>query len=515
MKGIRKSACLLLVLPALLLSSCASRKIPETTSEDWCLYARNMDGTRMVVNGYGQPEYDYAFDRKGNVIDIDRNILIGAENVSDFIEVEEIVPEDESLLEIRLDTKIVEVENGAAGKYTGSGGERMRIEEAVPQTVRLRLELLPENAMCRCVNVTSEGGAVELSGADSGGVVSLTAPEGKNFVDLDVTALDEGSAVITAASADGNVTEKFEVSVTRNETPVNEEDFRTPPTPAPEPNGITAVQGFDSVTVETALSGGSPDAIDTTENTPGWITGNRVNLRKEPGTTSEILGTYSGGKELAVLGSRNGWSKVQIDGKTGYVRSVYVVLTDPNEDPEKETDPAAENRTAAVSAGRSGSSAGNGSAGTSAPVNLNALVAANDGGDHGYAFSAEAEPLGSGEHAHDFQIASVVDPTEKADGYTVYTCSCGATYKGNYTAAGGSADGHVHDDTVSVVPPTCTGIGYTEHTCSCGETWRDGFLSALGHSFLQETLEDGSVRYTCTVCGEVFTEEAEPEGFDE
>ncbi len=528
----KRFACLLLTLAVLVsMSACSlGTKIPDATSEDWSLYAKYIEGSKMVVNGYGQPEYDYAFDKKGNVIDINKTIIIGAENVADFIDIESITLDDEKALEIMLDTQIKEVENGSSGALYGDSATA-RVEEPISKNVRVQFNLNPENAMCKSVIASCEdAGAIELSGVDSEGKVTLHADEETSYVVLDFIAKDEGAAKISMASEDGNTTEEFNVTVTLNDTPINEDAFQNsmsvPPTL--ESNDVIAVQGSGEVSVDTVVT--VSDAIPTTENTPGWVNGSKVNLREEPTTTSNILGTYTSGKPLAVLGSANGWSKVQIEGKIGYVKTVYVTLTDPNPavvtgNGQNNTNQQAVNGVAGsstvVSSTNNGTysnysggtasgsqSSGTGSNGTSNPTDLQAPIASNDGQDHGYAFSTEAEPLGSASHEHDFKIASVVDPTESSKGYTVYVCSCGATYRGDFTDyIGESSKEHVHSYTDKVVEPTCEEIGYTIHTCPCGDSYKDSFVNAKGHSFVTRVLEDGSVEYTCSVCGYSFVEE--------
>jgi uncharacterized protein YkwD len=64
--------------------------------------------------------------------------------------------------------------------------------------------------------------------------------------------------------------------------------------------------------------------ILTTVSTPGWISGNDVNFRELPGMGGEVITSYDRGKALTILGSENGWTKVQIDGIVGYVKSEYV-----------------------------------------------------------------------------------------------------------------------------------------------------------------------------------------------
>lgn len=56
-------------------------------------------------------------------------------------------------------------------------------------------------------------------------------------------------------------------------------------------------------------------------NALGSVTGDRVNIREKPNTTSDILATYSQDTVMTVIGINNGWYKVRHDGFTGYIRS--------------------------------------------------------------------------------------------------------------------------------------------------------------------------------------------------
>ena len=154
----------------------------------------------------------------------------------------------------------------------------------------------------------------------------------------------------------------------------------------------------------------------------------------------------------------------------------------------------------------------------------------------------ETEPLG-----HDY-VGVVTKPTCLEKGYTTYTCSrCEDTYTGDETDALG------HDYVGVVTKPTCTEKGYTTFTCSrCEDTYVGDETDALGHTDVideaveptctqtgltegshcavcgetivaQETVpmadhdyvaditaptctKDGSVTYTCSCCGDTYTE---------
>lgn len=69
---------------------------------------------------------------------------------------------------------------------------------------------------------------------------------------------------------------------------------------------------------------------------------------------------------------------------------------------------------------------------------------------------------------------------------------------------------HTHSYTPTVVPPTCTEGGYTIYTCSCGDSYRDDETAALGHDwYVVETLEnvvyESYSHHTCADCGFDFT----------
>ena len=55
------------------------------------------------------------------------------------------------------------------------------------------------------------------------------------------------------------------------------------------------------------------------------------------------------------------------------------------------------------------------------------------------------------------------------------------------------ATAHTHNYASKVVQPTCTVQGYTIYTCSCGNSYKDSYVNALGHSY------SGGA---CTRCGQ-------------
>ena len=91
-------------------------------------------------------------------------------------------------------------------------------------------------------------------------------------------------------------------------------------------------------------------------------------------------------------------------------------------------------------------------------------------------------------HEHAYSSSTVL-PTHVDKGYTLYTCSCGDTYKDNYVNALG------HDYTIVTQPSTCTVKGSSTYTCSCGHSYTEA-LALLPHNYTVDVKPS-----TCTVKG--------------
>ena len=499
----RAIALALMCVTALSLSACSLfEKIPDTTSTDWGIYAREVNGNRALVDDTGKQLNNYSIDKKGNVIDQGRNIIIGADNLFEFASISEIGTEDTSWFEVDLDTQIVEK------PIDGNSKKTERIVEPIESNVRVKLFINPINATYKSILVdSSDPSVVEILGTDENGVKRMTFTEEDNTVQFDMVYKQEGSANITARSADGDYETNFNVLVGMKDTPVNEDDFKTSTEPTyvgPEDNDITAVSSSGTVTVAVPVI--SQD-IETTENTPGWVNGSKVNLRDEPSTSSNVIGTYTTGKALTILGNANGWSKVQIEEQVGYVKTVYVTTTDPNPQSQDGQSQTSSNYSTTqqgvyVSNNGSSSSSSNGSNGSNNNNNVKAPIATNDGYDHGYAFSTEAAAIGNRTHEHDYKPFEYHKDEDPSKSYTIYKCSCGDFYKGDYVEPIKVDDQtHTHAYKATVVEPTCEEIGYTEHKCECGDTYKDSFVNPLGHSFETKTDEETGVQVKeCTRC---------------
>ena len=110
-------------------------------------------------------------------------------------------------------------------------------------------------------------------------------------------------------------------------------------------------------------------------------------------------------------------------------------------------------------------------------------------------------------HTHEYYSEITKQPTCSEKGERTYKCDiCGDIYTEDIAKTE-----HDYEDTV--VKPTCTERGYTEHICKvCADSYKDDYTPALGHDHIsqitkQVTCEtDGEKTFTCTRCGDTYTE---------
>ncbi len=78
------------------------------------------------------------------------------------------------------------------------------------------------------------------------------------------------------------------------------------------------------------VSEDKPEAVVTEKNDTVYVTGNSVNLREGAGTEYDVTASLTKGTELKRTGTTdNGWTRVEYDGKTGYISSNYVSADKP------------------------------------------------------------------------------------------------------------------------------------------------------------------------------------------
>ena len=110
-------------------------------------------------------------------------------------------------------------------------------------------------------------------------------------------------------------------------------------------------------------------------------------------------------------------------------------------------------------------------------------------------------------HTHEYYSEITKQPTCSEKGERTYKCDiCGDIYTEDIAKTE-----HNYEDTV--VKPTCTERGYTEHICKvCADSYKDDYTPALGHDHISQITKqvacetDGEKTFTCTRCGDTYTE---------
>ena len=110
-------------------------------------------------------------------------------------------------------------------------------------------------------------------------------------------------------------------------------------------------------------------------------------------------------------------------------------------------------------------------------------------------------------HTHEYYSEITKQPTCSEKGERTYKCDiCGDIYIEDIAKTE-----HDYEDTV--VKPTCTERGYTEHICKvCADSYKDDYTPALGHDHISQITKqvacetDGEKTFTCTRCGDTYTE---------
>ena len=65
---------------------------------------------------------------------------------------------------------------------------------------------------------------------------------------------------------------------------------------------------------------------------------------------------------------------------------------------------------------------------------------------------------------------------------------------------------HAHSYTEEVTEPTCAEAGYTLYVCACGDHYSVEIPATGNHSYGDGVVDAGVKTYTCTVCGDTYTE---------
>ena len=94
--------------------------------------------------------------------------------------------------------------------------------------------------------------------------------------------------------------------------------------------GVSGYVSSDYLSSTKPSTGSSSSNESTSNTTSTMYTTERLNLRKGAGTSYSVITTLDKGIAVTVHSSSNGWSKVSVNGMTGYVSSSYLSSTKPS-----------------------------------------------------------------------------------------------------------------------------------------------------------------------------------------
>ena len=94
--------------------------------------------------------------------------------------------------------------------------------------------------------------------------------------------------------------------------------------------GVSGYVSSDYLSSTKPSTGSSSSDESTSNSTSTMYTTDRLNLRKGAGTSYSVITTLDKGIAVTVHSSSNGWSKVSVNGMTGYVSSSYLSSTKPS-----------------------------------------------------------------------------------------------------------------------------------------------------------------------------------------
>ena len=139
---------------------------------------------------------------------------------------------------------------------------------------------------------------------------------------------------------------------------------------------------------------------------------------------------------------------------------------------------------------------------TTVPQPGDLFVSERDSGGKGYGHvGIVLEPYGAGS-ARVIEMSGGVRPK-----ISTVTWGSTASYNAEHFIRFNYFETHTHSYAQTVTKPTCTEGGYTTYTCSCGSSYRDNYTNALGHDIVYTvskrptTAEGGTLSGKCSRCG--------------
>ena len=135
-----------------------------------------------------------------------------------------------------------------------------------------------------------------------------------------------------------------------------------------------------------------------------------------------------------------------------------------------------------------------------------------------------------GAHEHSCTSVSVQHPNCTTGGNTTYYCECGYFYTTDYTdplghdmvagictRCGSGEHEHNYNSSAIITSPTCIEQGYTTYSCTCGAFIVSDYVPATGHNYSATIVDEptcsvgGNMLYSCN-CGDSYYEYIWPTG---
>ena len=188
------------------------------------------------------------------------------------------------------------------------------------------------------VATTGCAGKKESSSATTSSAVTTTAEETTKKQEVS-TAETAASDTVQSPSSDAaqNGESKGKEATSQQET-TKQQAANDANTADAEPVQEEAAVNED-VEVLADIPDEVPLAAFTKTAETGYVTANRVNIRQQPSLSGKKMSSVNVGTKLCITGKADGWTQVEVNGKTGYVFAKYISSTQPQQTQSQQAAP--------------------------------------------------------------------------------------------------------------------------------------------------------------------------------
>ena len=188
------------------------------------------------------------------------------------------------------------------------------------------------------VATTGCAGKKESSSATTSSAVTTTAEETTKKQEVS-TAETAASDTVQSPSSDAaqNGESKGKEATSQQETTKQQAANDTNTADAEPVQEEAAVN--EDVEVLADIPDEVPLAAFTKTAETGYVTANRVNIRQQPSLSGKKMSSVNVGTKLRITGKADGWTQVEVNGKTGYVFAKYISSTQPQQTQSQQAAP--------------------------------------------------------------------------------------------------------------------------------------------------------------------------------